>query len=106
MSKTCNNCGAEKHGEGQVIFTENGYEAHEARHEREKKRLWMVILVLIAALLATNIAWVIYESQFEDVITTEEIIVDAEDNGNANYIGQDGNIYYGEDYDQEKDENS
>ena len=36
---------------------------------------------------------------------TEEIIVDAEDNGNANYIGQDGNIYNGEDYSKENNKN-
>lgn len=105
MQKTCNNCGAEKHGEGQVIFTEYGYEAHEARHEREKKRLWAVILVLIAALLVTNFAWILYECSFEDVVTTEEIIVDADDNGNANYVGQDGNIYNGENYDKEENQN-
>lgn len=105
MSKTCNNCGTEKHGEGQVIFTEYGYEAHEARHEREKKRLWEVILVLIAALLVTNFAWILYECSFEDVVTTEEIIVDADDNGNANYVGQDGNIYNGENYDKEENQN-
>lgn len=102
MQKTCNNCGTEKHGEGQVIFTEYGYEAHEARHEREKKRLWTVVLVLIAALLVTNFAWILYECSFEDVVTTEEIIVDADDNGNANYVGQDGNIYNGENYDKEE----
>jgi hypothetical protein len=105
MQKTCNNCGTEKYGNSQVVFTEYAYEAHEARQEREKKRLWIVILVLIAALIATNIAWIIYECSFEDVITTEEIIVNSEDNGNANYIGQDGNIYYGENYDQEKNQN-
>lgn len=106
MSKTCNNCGSnEAHGDGKVIFTERGYEAHEARHEREKKRLWTVIIILIAALIATNFAWIVYENSFEDVVTTEEIIVDAEDNGNANYIGQDGNIYNGEDYNKENNQN-
>ena len=105
MQKTCNNCGTEKHGKGQVIFTEYGYEAHEARHEREKKRLWAVILVLIAALLVTNFAWILYECSFEDVVTTEEIIVDADDNGIANYVGQDGYIYYGENYDKEENQN-
>lgn len=92
MSKTCNNCGAEKHGEGQVIFTEYGYEAHEARHEREKKRLWTVILVLIAALLVTNFAWILYECSFEDYVITQEVEQDAE-SGNNSFVGGD---YYGE----------
>lgn len=92
MSKTCNNCGAEKHGEGQVIFTEYGYEAHEARHEREKKRLWTVVLVLIAALLVTNFAWILYECSFEDYVITQEVEQDAE-SGNNSFVGGD---YYGE----------
>lgn len=92
MQKTCNNCGTEKHGEGQVIFTEYGYEAHEARHEREKKRLWAVILVLIAALLVTNFAWILYECSFEDYVITQEVEQDAE-SGNNSFVGGD---YYGE----------
>lgn len=92
MQKTCNNCGAEKRGEGQVIFTEYGYEAHEARHEREKKRLWTVILVLIAALLVTNFAWILYECSFEDYVITQEVEQDAE-SGNNSFVGGD---YYGE----------
>ena len=92
MQKTCNNCGAEKHGKGQVIFTEYGYEAHEARHEREKKRLWAVILVLIAALLVTNFAWILYECSFEDYVITQEVEQDAE-SGNNSFVGGD---YYGE----------
>ncbi len=92
MQKTCNNCGTEKRGEGQVIFTEYGYEAHEARHEREKKRLWAVILVLIAALLVTNFAWILYECSFEDYVITQEVEQDAE-SGNNSFVGGD---YYGE----------
>ena len=99
MAKTCNNCGTEN------INVTVPYVVHEsamARSERHNKRLWVVILVLIGALIGTNLAWIIYENSFEEVITTEEIIVDAEDNGNANYIGQDGNIYNGEDYSKEE----
>lgn len=105
MAKTCNNC---KTKSETIIENQNmppvPFAAHEsamARNERHNKRLWIVILVLIGALIGTNLAWIIYENSFEEVITTEEIIVDAEDNGNANYIGQDGNIYNGEDYSKE-----
>ena len=98
MAKTCNGCGTEKLN---VSVTYVVHESAMARSERHNKRLWIVILVLIGALIGTNIAWIIYENSFEEVITTEEIIVDAEDNGNANYIGQDGNIYNGEDNSKE-----
>lgn len=99
MQKTCNNCGTEKRGEGQVIFTEYGYEAHEARHEREKKRLWVVTLVLIAALLVTNFAWILYECSFEDYVITQEVEQDAE-SGNNSFVGGD---YYGETENQGND---
>ena len=99
MSKTCNNCGTEN---ANVNVHYVVHESAMARSERHNKRLWIVILVLIGALISTNLAWIIYENSFEEVITTEEIIVEADDNGNANYIGQDGNIYNGEDYSKEE----
>ena len=102
MSKTCNNCGTENQN---VNVPYVAHESAMARSERQSKRLWIVILVLIGALIGTNLSWVIYENSFEEVITTEKIIVDADDNGNANYIGQDGNIYNGEDYSKENNQN-
>ena len=50
------------------------YFSHEGdmvRMERSNKRLWIVILVLIAVLLGTNGAWIYYENSFADEITTE-----------------------------------
>lgn len=102
MSKTCNNCGSEN------MNVNVPYVVHEsamARSERHNKRLWIVILVLIGALIASNLAWIIYANSYEDVVTTEEIVVDAEGDGVANYIGQDGNIYNGEDNGKENQEN-
>lgn len=52
------------------------YYAHEgemARAERNNKRLWIVILVLIICLVGTNAGWIIYESQFTDEIITQEV---------------------------------
>lgn len=97
--KKCNGCATSKMPESVP------YMVHEdvmVRAERQAKRLWVIILVLIALLFGTNIAWIVYESQFEEVETYEEIIIDAEDDGNANYIGNDGNIYNGEDYSKEE----
>lgn len=51
------------------------YEQEKAHHDREKKRWFIVCLVLILALIATNVAWVIYESQFEKVTETEVVTV-------------------------------
>ena len=106
MAKTCNGCGADNQVYNQNVAVP--YVVHEsaiARSERHNKRLWIIILVLIGALIGTNLAWLIYENSFEEVSTTEEIIVDADDNGNANYIGQDGNIYNVENNGKENNEN-
>ena len=94
MSKTCNGCGSDK------LPPNVPYVVHEsamARAERQAKRLVAVIILLILLLVGSNICWIAYENSFEDVVTTEEIVVDAEDNGTANYIGNDGDIYNGED---------
>lgn len=74
------------------------YIAHEsmmARLERITHRQWIVILVLILALVASNVGWIVYESQWE---TYEEVTVTQDANteeGNAvnRYIGGDS---YGE----------
>lgn len=63
------------------------YIAHEsamARMERTIKRLWILLIVLIFMLVATNGAWLWRESQFEDVTTTE--IEQKADNDGSNYI--------------------
>ena len=67
------------------------HEAALARLERTVKRLWILALVAVALLVATNFAWIVYESQFEDVVVTQE-----NEDGYNSYIGQDGDIYNGE----------
>ena len=100
MAKTCNNCVSENVSVPYIV-----HESAMARSERHSKRLWIVILVLIGALIGTNLAWIVYENSFKDIVSTEEIIVDAEENGIANYIGRDGNIYNGEDNNKENNQN-
>ena len=71
------------------------YIAHEsavARLERVIKRLWVLALVLIVLLAASNAAWIWWESQFETVETiTEEYQADASGGGNA-IINGDGSV--------------
>lgn len=70
------------------------YIAHElamARAERTAKRLWITILTLIFLLVVSNCIWIWYESQFEEI----EIVQENED-GYNNFIGNDGDIVYGE----------
>lgn len=49
------------------------HEGDMTRMERNNKRLWIVILVLIVALIGSNVGWLIYESQFAEEIITQEV---------------------------------
>lgn len=69
------------------------YESTMARMERANKRNFIIIIILILALIATNAGWIIYESQFETVETSTQI--EAEQNGaDVNIVGG-GDINYG-----------
>lgn len=62
------------------------YLAHEsamARMERMVKRLWILCIILIALLVGTNVAWLYYENQFEDTVTTVTQEVEADEGGRA-----------------------
>ena len=69
-------------------------EIYLAMLERTIKRLWIMSLILIILLVGSNIAWLYYESQFEDVTTTSTTIdADAKDGGNATgIIGNDNEV--------------
>ena len=73
------------------------YIAHEsmmARLERTIKRLWILAIILTVALIATNAAWIYYESQWEVVTTyTQEVTQDTECGGDSQFVGGD---YYGQ----------
>ena len=66
-----------------------GYESALDRMHRIIKWLIIVIVILIVALVGSNVAWTLYELQYEDI----SIKVEQEgENGNNNYIGSDGVI--------------
>lgn len=76
------------------------YIAHEGmmvRMERTNHRLWILCIVLIIALIASNAAWIFYESQFEyyDEDVTQEVTQSAQSEGDAinRFVGGDA---YGE----------
>lgn len=64
-----------------------------AKLEKANTRLWIVVIILIVALIGSNAGWIWYESQYEDVVVTQE--VDAESDGNSdlniNTVGGDYN---------------
>lgn len=68
------------------------YIVHEgamARADRDKKRLWIVILILIAALIACNVGWIAFESQFETICWEQ----DGDGLNNMN-TGEQGDVVY------------
>lgn len=71
------------------------YIAHEsamARQERTIKRLWILLIFVISLLVATNGAWIWYESQF-----TEESVWQEVDTGEGDaFIAGIGDVNYGE----------
>lgn len=72
------------------------FAAHEAdmtRMERTNRRVWILCIILIVALLGTNVGWLWYESQFQYYET--EITQDTGEGGYNNYIGNDGDINNG-----------
>ena len=71
------------------------FESTICRFDRVIKRLWIVILILIFLLLGTNLAWLYYESQFEEVehtkTTTQTVTQDTGKGGDNSFIGGDVN---------------
>lgn len=83
MVKTCDGCKNKMYTEEEKMLT-IPYVAHQsaaARQERQIRRMWIALIVSIVMLFASNIGWLIYESQFE-TITYEQ---DGEGINNVNY---------------------
>lgn len=84
------------------------HEQEAVRQERTIKRLWILCILLVVMLVGTNVAWFIYESQFEDI--EEYTQIEAEQDGDNNSII--GGDYYGtsegpynQNYEKESKEN-
>lgn len=79
------------------------HEAEMDRHTKVHKRDFVEKILLIVLLVATNIAWLWYESQFEYIDTTTTVTQENESGYNA-YIGNDGDVVYGTTDGDNKDE--
>ena len=66
------------------------YEGTMSRMERTIRRLWILSIILIVLLVSSNSLWLWYESQFESMTITQE-----NEDGYNNFIGNDGDINYG-----------
>ena len=89
--ENCENCKAKSCKEPESV----PYIVHEAsmaRMERQAKRLWIAVLLLIVMLVGANAAWLYYESSFEDVVTTTTIESE-QDGAGVNVFGG-GDVEY------------
>ena len=71
------------------------YAVHKAtvtRLERINTRLWVVILILIFALIASNLAWVIYEKQFD--VVEKNVKIECQQDSDGINIVSGGNVSY------------
>ena len=88
--ENCENCKAKSCKEPESV----PYIVHEAsmaRMERQAKRLWIAVLLIIVLLVGTNGAWIWHESQFSDIETT----IEAEQAGPGVNIVSGGNLDHG-----------
>ena len=87
----CNNCKDNdqipQHSKEELAF---------AFSERMVKLLWIALIICICFIFASNACWLYAWIQYD--YSNEETIVDvnSDDGGNANYIGNDGDIVNGE----------
>lgn len=82
------------------------FESAMAREERHCKRLTIALVIAVIAMLLSNLAWLwvwnSYEFVGENSSQYESVAVDS-DGGNANYIGNDGDISNGTNSSEEGD---
>lgn len=65
------------------------HESAMARQERTIKRLWILLILVISMLVATNGAWLWWESQWETVETTTIEAEQESENGSNYAVGGD-----------------
>lgn len=93
MQKKCTHCDVKSETTiAQVPIVAAECEA--VRQHSIIKRLISVVILLVALLFGSNLAWIVYESQFETIVETYEIEQDTEV-GNNNCIIKGGEICNG-----------
>ncbi len=72
------------------ISNETAHEIIVAVMERQVKRLFILCLVIFAALVISNAAWIYYENTYEDVVT--ETYTAETDQGGTAIANGDGSV--------------
>lgn len=87
-------CDRKNEGTPSVPFA--AYESEMTRNERHIKRLITALIVAVAAIFASNAAWLYAWCQYDYASAECVVEINGTDGGNANYIGNDGDIINGE----------
>lgn len=78
----------------EMTYTAAQHEREMTRLETQAKRWFIAFLIVLVMLFGTNLAWVIYEFQYEDIVVTNDVDTGE---GDATVFGSGtGDIYYGE----------
>lgn len=94
MSKKCTGCKTQNTETKKIPLVSAECEA--TRQYAIIKRLIGVVLILVLLLFGTNLAWIVYESQFENVVDTYNIDLEQDtEHGNNNCIVNGGEICNG-----------
>lgn len=78
-----------------IIMSRIAFERMQAKDEKNDHWRNVIILVLIILLVVTNAMWLIAWNQY-DYVDSYDVELDSGEGGDANYIGNDGDISYGE----------
>lgn len=78
-----------------IVMSRIAFERMQSKDERNDKWRNLTIIILVVLLVVTNAMWLWAWNQY-DYVEDYTVDVDSEDGGNANYIGNDGDIYNGE----------
>lgn len=82
--------------ENNIVMSKYAFERMQAKDEKNDRWRNIIILVLIILLVVTNAMWLVAWNQYDYV--DYAVDMDTGEGGDANYIGNDGDITYGSDY--------
>lgn len=80
MKDKCISCARNVNGSVPLAVHEN----LRAQSNVDKRRLWIVVIILIVLLFGSNLAWLVYESQYENYTVEQEVDTGS---GDATVIG-------------------
>lgn len=76
---------SEVNTERENVYTEHQHEREMTRVEIQAKRWFIFAMILLFLFVGTNLAWVIYENSFQDIVLEQE--ADSGEGGYASVYG-------------------